>query len=117
MDVQRDAGHFKTGPLRFASPDQLWVKMRIVLVGFPWRLHWIRFARHQADRRVIHPLLVRVRVLLDPPLLRALNLPLCLRYLLLRHLASSHAADRNEVACSLAVESGANQNFRGMFRF
>ena len=53
---RRDGRHLEAGVLGLAGPDELRVKMRIVLVRLA-AAFGIGLRRYQADRRIVDPLL------------------------------------------------------------
>ena len=66
VDVQRDRRHLERRVLRLSGPGKLRVEMRIVGVGLAPRVT-VGLGRDQADGRVVHTLLVGMRVGFDVP--------------------------------------------------
>ena len=65
VDVQRDGRYFKARVFGFARPDELRVKMGIVLILLLLAGLLIRFRSDQAHRWVVQPLFVPVVILLE----------------------------------------------------
>lgn len=64
VNVKRHGRHLEAGALRLPSPLQRRIKMRIIGVGSFLRV-LVGLRRHEADGRIVHPLLFRMTVLLN----------------------------------------------------
>ena len=64
VNVQGDGRHLERGVLGLPGPDELRIEVRVVGVGLLARV-LVGLRRHQANRRVVHALLVGVRVVLN----------------------------------------------------
>src|ERR1700675_1236076 len=65
VDMQRNGGHFEGGVFFFASPDELWIEVRIVLVDLARGYWWTGLWCYQPDGGIVDTSFLFVVVLFD----------------------------------------------------